>query len=317
VSQYGNQLLALSENTFLVAWTQKSLTGQDCYGQIFLKDGSKQGDPFLISAQHFETASVAINLASGATFNKAAYTGLGFFADGVSVDEENIHAVFSDPDENGNQTVTLKAAWPSTSNVAEHTPKLNSLGTDKFIVTWIEGTHSSTNIKAKIYNNDGSLSVPQFDINVISSSELDIAQKINYHPDIKETSDGFICVWLSYDKLGDTPSMMARAFDIQGQPKSLSGSEGTASPEITGFSSNYTEYRGVNDTINLIATVDGPNSAIGTAITLTLNSEAVVTLTRDTTDSPIFTGTYNYYIQKIYNKINMEIFSKLKSTELP
>jgi hypothetical protein len=236
---------------------------------------------------------VAINLASGATFNKAAYTGLGFFADGVSVDEENIHAVFSDPDENGNQTVTLKAAWPSTSNVAEHTPKLNSLGTDKFIVTWIEGTHSSTNIKAKIYNNDGSLSVPQFDINVISSSELDIAQKINYHPDIKETSDGFICVWLSYDKLGDTPSMMARAFDIQGQPKSLSGSEGTASPEITGFSSNYTEYRGVNDTINLIATVDGPNSAIGTAITLTLNSEAVVTLTRDTTDSPIFTGTYN------------------------
>ena len=299
VSQYGNQLLALSEQTFLVAWTQKSLTGQDCYGQIFLKDGNEQGAPFLISAQHFETASVAINLASGATFNKAAFTGLGFFADGVSVDEENIHAVFSDPDENGNQTVTLKAAWPSTSNVAEHTPKLNSLGTDKFIVTWIEGTHSSTNIKAKIYNNDGSLSVPQFDINVISSSELDIAQKINYNPVIRETSDGFVCVWFSYDNLGDTPSMMAREFDLQGKPKSSSSSEGNATPTITAFSSNYTEYSGVNDIINIFATVDGLSSEIETAITLTLNSGAVVTLTRDTTDSPIFTGTYNIGINDI------------------
>ena len=299
VSQYGNQLLALSEDTFLVTWTQNSLTGQDCYGQIFLKDGNEQGEPFLISAQPFETASQVINFAAGASFNKAAYTGLGFFADGVSVEEENINAVFSEPDLNGNRKVTLKAAWPSTSNVAEYTPKLNSLGTDKFIVTWIEETHSSTSIKAKIYNNDGSLSVPQFDINVISSSELDIAQKINYKPVIKETSDGFICVWLSYDKLGDTPSMMARAFDLQGQPKSLSGSEGNASPEITGFSSNYTEYRGVNDTINLFATVDGPSSAIGTAITLTLNSGAVVTLARDSTGSPIFKGTYNIGIEDL------------------
>ena len=301
VNQYGSQFLGITDDTFLVAWTQKSLVGQDCYGQFFLADGSQKAEPFLISAQPYETASQSIFLTPDAftAFSKDAYTGISIFADGVSVDANNINIVFSTPDLIGNVTATLKAAWPSIANVTEHSVKLSALGADKFIASWTEESGTSSNIKAKIYNIDGTVSVPQFDINVRSQSDLDIAHRINYDPVIQETTDGFLCVWLSYDALGEGPSMMARSFDLQGLPKPIALAAGANAPTVSSFLSSYSEYNNVNTQISLVATVDDPGSVAGTALTLTLNSGAVVTLARDSTTSPLFKGSYKIGIDDV------------------
>ena len=84
---------------------------------------------------------------------------------------------------------------------------------------------------------------------------------------------------------------MARSFTTEGVPKEFASSTtATINPET--FWSSYSEYRNVNDKVNLLVKIDNNDDAAGTALTLELNNGVIVTLTRANTKEAEFTGSY-------------------------
>ncbi|MBT6099736.1 MAG: hypothetical protein HOH05_15415, partial [Marinovum sp.] len=315
VAQYDSHFLALSDSEFVVTWTQSSLSGLDCFAQIFGSDGYAQKPPFLVSAQPYNTITRNVVLRDVFyTYEEAAadetgqinvgaiktlardtlylenYTGEGFFVSGISVPADQIDPIFSEPASDGSISVTLKAHWATIAATDEYDARVSALGDDKFIISWVKSVGTNTDIKAKIFNIDGSVEVDEFQINVASRSSEDLPENINYHPVFVETPDGFTVVWFSYDDAGDSPNLMARTFNLEGVPKEFV-QVGAVIPEVDTFFSSYSPYRNVNDKINISITFDN-NEHLGTALSLKLNNGVCVTVSRSSTAENMFNGSF-------------------------
>ena len=97
-------------------------------------------------------------------------------------------------------------------------PVTANLGNDMFVVAWQSNDQtedaSSTGIRARILNSNGSEVVSEFLVN-------EITQNSQSHPSITVLSTGqFVVTWHSYDQTEDTSStgVRARVFDADGTP---------------------------------------------------------------------------------------------------
>src|SRR6266446_686229 len=201
-------ITALPDGHFVVAWRDYSQTGGDrsstaVRGQVFNPDGSKSGGEFLgntTTAGPQEEPTIA-GLADGRFV--VAWTDSS--ASGGDTSSSAIRAQLFNPDGSKSGSEFLVN---TTTLHQQYQPTVTGLPDGGFVVAWTDGSDFSTskNIRAQVFNADGSLSGDEFVVNTTLPNHQDRSTIAAWH-------DGhFVVAWTDFSQTGgDTSSLAIRA----------------------------------------------------------------------------------------------------------
>jgi Ca2+-binding RTX toxin-like protein len=261
-SQQESSIAVLADGRFVVSWTDSSATGADTSGsairaRIFNADGTQSVPEFVVNSTTANgqiDSSIAV-LADG----RFVVTWTDTSVTGGDISEWAIRARIFNAD--GTQSVPEFLVNTTTfSNQLEG--RIAVLADGRFVVTWTDtsgtsGDNSAQGIRARIFNADGTASVPEFLVNTITFGSQVFSE-------IAVLADGrFVITWT--DKSTGN-------FDIRSQIFDPTIFDGTAAGEVvTGgnFDDRYYGYGG-NDTMSGRAGDDYLNGGDGDDI---LNGE--------------------------------------------
>ena len=214
-SQDESQLVALADGRFMVTWTDDSLAnnallGSDIRARIFNPDGSQSVGEFVVNTttgSHQFDSSIA-QLADGRIV--VSWTDASFTVGDTS--GFAIRARIFNP--NGTQAVSEFVVTKTTLN-NQFESSIAALADGRFVVSWTDGTGDGSGdaIKARIFNANGTESVPEFLVNSTTvSTQLD--------SQIAVLADGrLIAVWTDFSATGDDSNLgaiRARIFNPDG-----------------------------------------------------------------------------------------------------
>jgi RTX calcium-binding nonapeptide repeat (4 copies) len=217
-SQTNSSVTTLGDGRFVVTWTDNSLTGGDTSGaavrgRIFNADGSQSVPEFLVNTTTLndQTYSRVTALADGrfvVTWSDASQSGGD--TDGFAVRSRVFNA-------DGTQSVPEFLVNTTTLNT-QFFSNVTALADGRFVVTWSDysatgGDTSFGAVRSRIFNADGSQSVPEFLVNTTTP---------NYQNggDITTLADGrFVVTWGDSSQTGGDISgqaVRARIFNPDG-----------------------------------------------------------------------------------------------------
>ena len=212
-AQKNPSITGLVNGGFVVAWEDLSLSADDASGsairaQVYNSDGSKFGGEFLVNSITYKDQG------------DFSLTGL---SDGSFVIAwEDISKSADDPDGNAIRAQVFNADGSksgseflvnTTTRNGQSSPEITSLSDGRFVVTWSDASRSifNTEIKAQVFNADGSKSGSEFLVNTIMS---------DYQSDPAITSlpdNRLVITWEDRSESSDDPSgraIRAQIFDL-------------------------------------------------------------------------------------------------------
>ena len=269
-NQYTPSITALSGGGFVVTWDssddQDDSSGYGIKARIFEEDGTAAGEEFLVNSVTDDdqySSSITALADGGFVIVWQSYDGQDdssgggikariFDADGTAVGDEFL--------------------VNSVTRLAQILPSITALSGGGFVVTWASGDGqddpSSSGIKARIFDADGTAIGDEFLINSVTEN----AQS---RPSITALADGgFVVTWESGDGQEDTSqsSIKARIFDAEGNPVAVTG---IATDEDTVLS---------RDTAVLLANDSDPDGDALTVTEVSATSELGASVTLIDTD---------------------------------
>jgi hypothetical protein len=205
-------ITALADGRFVAVWKDDSRTAGDTSegairGQIFNADGSKQFLEFRIN-----------NMTAGDQLVPAvaALPGGGFVVTWQTATGDGSGSAIAGQifDGNGGKVGGEFVANTTTLN-NQLTPAAAGLANGQFVLAWVDGSGTSTDIRAQTYNAGGAKSGGEILINSTTASP-------QLHPASATLSNGtFVAVWEDYSKSGADTSegaIRARLFTSAGAP---------------------------------------------------------------------------------------------------
>jgi hypothetical protein len=217
-NQYESSVAALADGRFVVTFTDTSLSGGDTSGnavraRIFNADGSQSVPEFLVNTTMLNSQyqSNVTALADGrfvVTFTDASQSGGDTSGNAIRARIFNTDGTQSVPEFLVNSTVTSDQYKSSTT----------ALPDGRFVVTWADGSQSggdtsSFAIRARIYNADGTQSVPEFLVNSTVAN-------VQFESSVTALADGrFVVTWSDFSQSGGDTSgyaIRARIFNADG-----------------------------------------------------------------------------------------------------
>ncbi|WP_238272784.1 beta strand repeat-containing protein, partial [Methylobacterium cerastii] len=192
-SQSSPTVTGLSNGGFVVTWTDYSQTGTDTSGygvkaQIYKADGSTAGGEFLVNTAtaNDQSSSTVTGLANGGfVVTWLDNSGVGGDSDGFGIKAQIYNA---DGSRAGSEflvnTTTASDQFSST---------VTGLKDGGFVVTWTDNSGfegpSGYDVKAQVYNADGSRAGSEFLVNTATASD-------QYQSTVSSLSDGgFVVTW--------------------------------------------------------------------------------------------------------------------------
>jgi Ca2+-binding RTX toxin-like protein len=208
--QFSSVIATLPDGRFIVTWTDYSFTGGDTSNfavraRIFNADGSEALSEFIVSTTTLglQGSSKVAVLPDGRfimTWTDNSQTG--------SDDFYGIRARIFNPD--GTESVPEFEVNTTTISIQE-VSNVAVLADGRFVVSWTDysaasGDNSGTAIRARIFNPDGTESVPEFLVNTTPFDD-------QAGSSIAVLADGrFVVTWLDASRFGgDTSSFAIRA----------------------------------------------------------------------------------------------------------
>jgi Ca2+-binding RTX toxin-like protein len=241
-AQYESRVTALADGRFIVTWTDGSQSGGDTSSaairaRIFNADGT-QSVPELLVNTTVTNSQVQSNVAALAdgrfvvTWTDGSQSGGDTSGSAIRARIFNTDGTSSVPEFVVNSTVLSDQNFSSVTALAD----------GRFIVTWTDqslsgGDTSSNAIRARIFNADGTPSVPEFLVNTtVANAQVDSS--------VTALADGrFVVTFSDFSVSGGDTSVAA----IRAQVFDPTVYDGTASAEtVTGgaFTDNYFGYGG-------------------------------------------------------------------------
>jgi hypothetical protein len=199
----------------VAAWADGNTGNADVRARLFHADGSTASDEFLVNATSSgHPHSPTITALSGGRFMVAWQDW-----DGATGDDDVWARLF---DADGS---TSSDAFLMTSSTAGYrdVPTTTALDEGRFVVAWTDGTSGRYDVRARLFNADGSTTGRHFRINSTSTGYPHV-------PTITALSDGrFVVVWS--DGTSGRHDVRARLFHADG---STASGEFLVSPTSTG-----------------------------------------------------------------------------------
>jgi Ca2+-binding RTX toxin-like protein len=252
-----NSIVAvLADGRFVISWTDESLTGGDNSGaairaRIFNSDGSESVQEFLVNsttANKQDVSNIAV-LADG----RFVVTWEDYSASSGDTSASAIRARIFNSD--GSEAVPEFLVNTTTSN-SQRDSQIAVLADGRFVVTWTDfsasgGDTSSSAIRARIFNTDGSEAVPEFIVNTTTATA-------QLESNITVLADGtFVVTWTDDSLTGaDTSGAAIRSqvFDptlYYGTALGDTANGGSFNDRYSGYGGNDTlSGRGGDDTLN-------------------------------------------------------------------
>jgi Ca2+-binding RTX toxin-like protein len=216
--QIDSNIAMLADGRFVVTWTDYSATGGDISGwairaRIFNPDGTQSAPEFLVNtttANAQQESRIAV-LADGRFV--VSWTDLS--VTGGDTSDYAIRARIFNPD--GTQAVP-EFLVNTTTTGDQYRSDIAVLADGRFVVTWSDasqsgGDTSSFAIRARIFNADGTQSVPEFVVNSTTSNDQS-------NSSIAVLADGrFVVTWKDLSATGGDTSnyaVRARIFNADG-----------------------------------------------------------------------------------------------------
>jgi Ca2+-binding RTX toxin-like protein len=233
-----SEVTALADGRFVVSWPSLTETGYDIRAQIFNADGAESGAEFTVNTTvaNDQLGSSVAALADGsfvATWTDEGGTGGG-----------DIRArIFNAA---GTQSAAEFLVNTTTAG-RQSRPEVTSLADGRFVVTWTDesgsvGDTSGAAVRARIFNADGTQSIPEFVVNTTVAYNQERST-------VAAMADGrFVVTWTDFSVTGGDasgPAVRSQIFD----PRLF---EGTSDGDfVTGgsMSDQYFGYGG-NDNIS-------------------------------------------------------------------
>jgi Ca2+-binding RTX toxin-like protein len=200
----------LSDGRFVVSYSDGSAAGADpssagVRAQIFNANGTKSGNEFLVN-----TATKGDQFASALT----ALTGGGFVATwtdfGSNAGDNAGAAVRAQVFNSAGAKVGAEFLVNTVTANSQSTPVIATLPDGRFVISWNDDSSNLTDIRAQVFNADGSKSGEEFVVNTTTSS-------LQNESTITVLADGrFVIGWTDFSGLagGESGSgVMAQVFD--------------------------------------------------------------------------------------------------------
>ncbi len=244
--QIDSSVKALADGRFVVSWTDNSLSTGDTSAQairarIFNADGTQSVPEFVVN-----TTTASLQLDSNVTALADGRFVVSWMDFSATVGDTNGTAIRARIF-NADGTQSVPEFVVNTTTASDQTESsVTALADGRFVVTWTDtsattGDTSGNAIRARIFNADGTQSVPEFVVNTTTAnSQTDSS--------VAALADGrFVVSWTDESASGGDTSLFAiraQVFD----PKTFDGT--SAAESVTGgdFDDNYYGYGG-NDTI--------------------------------------------------------------------
>jgi diaminopimelate epimerase len=202
-AQYTPSVTALADGRFVVTWSSRDNGADfDIRARIFNADGSPAGADFIVN----DTTTADQNVPTVTTLADGRFVVAWSSYDNGAGDNIRARVFNADGSVAGddflvNSTVAGSQEYPVTTALAD----------GRFVVTWYsddDGDGSGTNVRARIFNADGS--ADGFDFVVNSTTVLN-----QYRPTVAAQPDGsFVVTWSSGDSGdGSGTNIRARIFD--------------------------------------------------------------------------------------------------------
>ena len=204
--QFTPDIAALADGRFVVTWADLSRSGDDASGlavraQVFNADGSKDGAEFLV------------NTLTDASQQAPAVTGLADGGFAIGWQDENFGVTGGDSGDGSVRAQVFDGQGlgagdflvnTSTGN-AQNDPTITTLSDGRFVVAWTDASRLgqgdiATDIRAQIYNANGTVSGVEFVVNdKISGGQIT--------PQITALSNGrFAVTWMDNSVNFGTPA---------------------------------------------------------------------------------------------------------------
>jgi hypothetical protein len=205
---------ALADGTTLVVYTafgNPEGDETDIMGRLYNADGTPAGDEFIITeiTRGFQ-AEPAVATLGGEKFVVV------FQTDSQEFDNSGTGVSAIIFDRNGEVEVDEFPVNDAT-NRFQKSAKVAELADGNFVVLWQTDEAFQTDIRAKIFEPDGSPVGGEIDVNVLTAGRQDDV-------DVAVTQNGFVVSWTSTEPTPDDPSIDSirlAAFDLDGAPVAL------------------------------------------------------------------------------------------------
>lgn len=211
-------LTALADGRFVVVWTDESLSiddasGDAARGQVFNADGSKSGTEFLVNTTTTgnQRQPTLTALADGRFV--ASWADVSASGDDTSFFAVRAQVFNADSSKSGAEFLVN-----TTTASFQLQPTLTALADGRFIAAWLDGSANvgdtpGTDIRAQIFNADGSKSGAEFLVNTTTAGN-------QLQPSLTALADGrFVIGWLDQRSGADDTSgwaVRAQVFNADG-----------------------------------------------------------------------------------------------------
>lgn len=185
---------ALSGGGFVVTWTDNSKTGADTFGsaihgQIFKADGTRSGAEFIANTtvKDDQTHSAVTSLSGGGFV-------VTWVDDSGNSGDTNIRGqIFTAGGTKSGAEFLVNA----TASVDQYDSSVIGLANGGFVVTWTSGTGSGgvSNVKAQVFNADGTKSGSEFLVPMAAGNNNDSALALL-------SNGNFVASWTGQDSSG-------------------------------------------------------------------------------------------------------------------
>ena len=190
-NQYAPKVQALADGRFIITWHSSDQQQGDLYGdgikaRIFNADGSESGTEFLVNhltISHQRESTVTATPDGG--FIVAWHS---YYPQQGDNSETGIKARAFNAD--GSVAISEFLVNNITENY-QFDPSISALSDGRFVVTWRSSTqnHGETEIRARVFNADGSEDVAEFQVN-------ELVQGHQYTPIVTTLTNGnFVISW--------------------------------------------------------------------------------------------------------------------------
>ena len=226
-------ITALADGSFVVSWQDSSQSGGDTTGyairaQVFSANGSASGTEFLVN-----TTTVGNQM-------QPAITGLanGRFvvawqdnsATGGDTDNFAVRAQIFNA--NGS-TFGAEFQVNTTTTSAQFEPAITALADGRFVVSFTDNSRTSGDLmsydlRAQVFNADGSASGPEFLVNSILTADQTLST-------VTALADGrFVVAWMDSSEFGDDVSGLSIRAQVFNTDGSTSGAEFLVNTTVIG-----------------------------------------------------------------------------------